>query len=191
MLENTFQELDLSPSTDEGREKFTLLGPLKRANLNHLSTSRFINVVFYSIWNSGLWTESRNPVIRTLNRSSLSENAAVSCYKMGNSCEPFNCSSFTFFDMKNTFHTTKYVTTHNYMLAPASTGRAEDLVMVLSGQNILNLHANMASSGGPVRNLWNCVEGRVLYMCACYGNVDGASKVCYVCKVKAALCITG
>jgi hypothetical protein len=35
-LENTMlQKLDLFPSSGEGRETPTLLGPLKRANLNH------------------------------------------------------------------------------------------------------------------------------------------------------------
>jgi hypothetical protein len=36
ILENTtFQKLDLFPSSGEGRETTTLLGPLERANLNH------------------------------------------------------------------------------------------------------------------------------------------------------------
>jgi hypothetical protein len=80
-----FRNLDLFPSSGEGRETPTPLSPVGRTNLKHWTwsaqskgtnrvgvslpspedgnRSRFRNAVLSAIWNSIRWTKCRNPVI--------------------------------------------------------------------------------------------------------------------------------
>jgi hypothetical protein len=55
----TFRKLDLFPSSGKG-DMHTLLGPLERANLNHLGHVVFLSSNYLK---SGRWTKSENPLI--------------------------------------------------------------------------------------------------------------------------------
>jgi hypothetical protein len=62
----SFRKLDLFPFSGEGRKTPTLLGPLERANLNHLLSPEDGNIHFPKrrvlAFNPRRWTKSRTPV---------------------------------------------------------------------------------------------------------------------------------